>query len=580
MRVRTVKAAVVLAGVLAMLGAACNSSSPGGGGASGPGTTGTPSSTPVQGGSIVVGAEQWPECVNPITSCSSASWLFWSVLNYVMPRAMELDLEGNFIASPVLTEAPTLENGGLTQNPFTVTFNINPDANWADGSPITSADFDFTWRAIMNTSGAFTTTGYDLITKVDTTDPKKAVVTFKSVYVDWPDLFGGAFQGFFEKAAFPKFANNPKPNLKDEMLDNIPFSGNAFKLDSWSQDQAVLTRNDNYFGQKAYLDQVTMVPRLDQSTEINSLLTGEIDAIFPQPSDVSLLDQVSTNPNVKAIGDNGVNFEALWFNHSAAPLDDAKVREALMYAIDRQAVVDNIIKLNNPNAEVLNCGFISFPNIGPWCQQDPLPFAGFTFDPAKARSLLEADGYDCSSQGQPCTKDGDKLTVQYTTVSTNTRRTTTQELLKESALQAGFDFSIKNYDAGVLFGDVGPRGKFVMADYASGGSPDPSVTATFSCNVIPTQANNFGGGNWNRWCNPQADQLMKDSDQELDQTKREDLMDQFYQLQAQDAMSLPLYVLPNVSAWRTDKIAGPIGTWNPTIYGLFWNMNEWYVASR
>jgi hypothetical protein len=45
-------------------------------------------------------------------------------------------------------------------------------------------------------------------------------------------------------------------------------------------------------------------------------------------------------------------------------------------------------------------------------------------------------------------------------------------------------------------------------------------------------------------------------------------------------MSLPLYVLPNVSAWRTDKIAGPIGTWNPTIYGLFWNMNEWYVASR
>ena len=114
MRVRTVKAAVVLAGVMAMLGAACNSSSPGGGGSSGPGTTGTPSSAPVQGGSIVVGAEQWPECVNPITSCSSASWLFWSVLNYVMPRAMELDLEGNFIASPVLTEAPTLENGGLT----------------------------------------------------------------------------------------------------------------------------------------------------------------------------------------------------------------------------------------------------------------------------------------------------------------------------------------------------------------------------------------------------------------------------------------------------------------------------------
>jgi peptide/nickel transport system substrate-binding protein len=577
MSVRTVRAAVVVAGVLALLGAACSSSTPGAGGTSGAGPSA--SSTPVPGGSIVVGAEQWPECINPITSCSSASWLYWSVLNYVMPRAMELDLEGNFVASPVLAEAPTLDNGGLSQDPFTVTFRINPDANWADGTPITSADFDFTWRAIMNTTGAFTTAGYDLITSVDTTDPKTAVITFESVYVDWPDLFGGAFQGFFEKAAFPKFADNPKPNLKDEMLDNIPFSGAAFKLDSWSKDQAVLIRNDSYFGKKAYLDQVTMVPRLDQATEINSLLTGEVDAIFPQPSDVSLLEQVSTNPNVKAIGDNGVNFEALWFNVSAAPLDDAKVREALMYSIDRQAVVDNIIKLNNPNAEVLNCGLISFPNIGPWCQQDPLPFAQFTFDPAKARSILQADGYDCSTDGQPCTKNGDPLTVQYSTVSTNTRRTTTQELLKQSALQAGFNFSIKNYEAGVLFGDVGPRGKFVMADYASGGSPDPSVTATLGCSAIPTEANGFGGGNWNRWCNQQADQLMRQSDQELDQQKREQLMTQLYQIQASDFVSLPLYVLPNVSAWRTDKVAGPIGEWNPTIYGLFWNLGEWYVAN-
>jgi ABC-type transport system substrate-binding protein len=168
--------------------------------------------------------------------------------------------------------------------------------------------------------------------------------------------------------------------------------------------------------------------------------------------------------------------------------------------------------------------------------------------------------------------------VQYTTVSTNTRRTTTQELLKESARGAGFNFQIKNYEAGVLFGDVLPRGRFTMGDYAQGGSPDPSPTATFGCAAIPTSANGFAGGNYNHWCNQQANQLMLQSDQALDQNERRDLLDQVYDLGAQDIVSLPLYVLPNVSAWRTDKIAGPIGDWNPTIYGLFWNMNEWYLA--
>jgi hypothetical protein len=52
-------------------------------------------------------------------------------------------------------------------------------------------------------------------------------------------------------------------------------------------------------------------------------------------------------------------------------------------------------------------------------------------------------------------------------------------------------------------------------------------------------------------------------------------MDQIYATQAQDFLSLPLYVLPELAAWRTDRIAGPIGAYNGTLNGLFFNMNEW-----
>jgi peptide/nickel transport system substrate-binding protein len=570
MRLRFLSKTIALVGVLLVVAAACSSNkSTGGGGA----TTAPPAVK--EGGQAVFGAEQWPECVNPITSCSSATWTWYSVLLHVLPHAAILDLKGNFVASPVLTELPTLANGGIAQNPFTLTFKISDKAVWEDGSPITSKDFDFTNKAILNTTGAYTTVGYDQVDSIDTTDPKAAVVKFKQVFVDWPDLYGGVYQGIIKAAAFPN-ADAEKPNLKDDMLDNIPFSGGPWILKSWSKDQAVFTKNTNFFGQKAHLDQVTFVPRIDQSTEINSLLTGEVAAIYPQPSDVSLLDQVAGNPNVKAVGSDGAYYEALWFNHDSAPLNDPKVREALMYAVDRQSIIDAIIKLNNPNAKVLNCGFVSFPNIGQWCQQSPLPFEQFTYDPAKAKELLTADGYDCSAT--PCTKGGQPLVVEYSTVATNTRRTTTQELLKDKAKDAGIEFKIKNYDAGVLFGDVAPHGKFTVADYATGGSVDPSITASFGCNAIPTKDNSFAGGNWNHWCNQQADTLMSQSDQELDPAKRLDLLTQVYGLEVTDFLSLPLYVLPNVGAWRTDQIDGPITDYIPSNLGMFYNMNEWFQA--
>jgi peptide/nickel transport system substrate-binding protein len=590
MRLRYLMRGIALLAVGSIVAVACGGG--GGGATTAPPASGPASSAPAessappattaapQGGSIVLGAEQWPECINPITSCSAATWYWWSVGEHVLPYAMVLDLNGNFVASPTLVEAPTLDNGGIVQSPFTITYKINPDANWADGSPITSEDFDFTMKAILNTTGAYTTVGYDKIESIDTTDPKTAVIKFTSVFVDWPDLFGGVYAGLIEKAAFPDFASSDKPDLKDEMQDSIPFSGGPWVLQSWSQDQAVFVKNADYFGKVPNLDQMTIVPRTDQATEIQSLLTGEVMAIQPQPSDVSLLDQVAGTPGVQAKGTNGAYFEALWFQHESAPISDPAVREALMYAIDRQSIIDAIIKLNNPEAEVLGCGFVSFPQIGPWCQTvQPFSLDAFPYDPAHARELLTADGYDCSTEGAACTKDGKDLVVEYSTVSTNTRRTTTQELLKETALAAGFSFKIKNYEAGILFGDVGPHGTYTVADYATGGSVDPSITASFGCDAIPTDANSFGGGNWQHWCNQDADALMTQSDQELDVNARADELNQVYALEAQDFLSLPLYVLPSVGAWRADKIGGPIDAYISSNLGMFYNTPEWYLLT-
>lgn len=539
-----------------------------------------PGPTAPQGGSIVVGSD-YPECLNPITGCASAPATWWTVLDHVLPHAMVLDNHGNWVASPLLTEAPSLANGGLTEDPFTVTYHLNPKANWADGKPITSADFEFTWRAILNTEAAYTTVSYDGIDSIDASDPETVVIRFKDVFVDWPDLFGGPFAGILEEAAFPQYANDPKPNLAGKMQGTIPFSGGPWVLKSWSVAETVLVRNDTYYGDKALLDRVTFVPSFHGDV-LQPVIAGNVALIQVNPGDSGLPSDVdlSSYPfvgNLRAVGGDGFYMEALWFNHQAPPLTDRKVREAVMYAIDRQALIDALVKAYNPNAEVLNCGFIAFPNMGPWCQTKP--FERFTYDPAKARSILKAAGYVCSST--PCTRNGKKLVIEWPQPAGPARRSLTLELLKDKALEAGIEFRARNIEGGIQISDLGSHGAFGILDYSAAGSaPDPSVTSFLACESIPGKGSRPSGVNWIRWCNHEATDLMHQADRELDPQKRLDLMSRIYQLEADDFISLPLYVVPQVTVWRTDKVAGPIGAYSSSLNGPFWNLGEWHQPRK
>src|SRR6266566_5175179 len=141
------------------------------------------------GGSIVLGAEQWPSCVNPINQCSNSSWLQWLVPIHVLPRLAELDEKNNFVASPLLTELPSIDNGGVkgSGKTYTVTYHLNPAAKWSpDGTPITSEDVKFSWQAVLKSTGSVTTVGYDKISSIETPDPQTAVVHFTETYNDWP----------------------------------------------------------------------------------------------------------------------------------------------------------------------------------------------------------------------------------------------------------------------------------------------------------------------------------------------------------------------------------------------------------
>jgi len=587
MRLRSTARWIAIAGVIAIAAAACSSNKGGGGATTTPSgtTTTTSSSGPTKGGSVVFGAEQWPQCLNPITTCATASWYLYTVEEFVLPRLIQWNNQFQPTPSDLITEVPSLANGGLTENPFSITYHLNPKAVWSDGTPITCDDVAFTRLAILDTTGTVSTVGYTDaggaagISNVDCSGgPQTVKLVFSKPYADWVDLFGGASGFILEKAAFPSEANAAKPDLKDEMNNAIPFSGGPWILKQWDpKNQGVLVPNTKYWGHQPYLSQVTFVPREDQPTEVASILSGDVDAVFPQPSNVPFADQFKQNPNVKAVGGNGNFVEDLWFQVAKAPMNDPKVRQALAYGVDRSAVIQGVIGLNNPNAQVSNCAFW-IAGQGDWCSS-PGPFAQYTYNPTKADQILTSDGYNCKdvANGGFCTKNGQPLTITISTTAGNVRRATTFSLLQQKALGAGINLQIQTYVPTDLFTNIAPQGKFQVALYAQGPIIDPTATAEFACDQIPNAGNHYSGYNWDHWCNTQATTIMKQSDTEVDRTKRAQEIQQLDTIMAQDLPVLPLDILPNIAAWRTDKIAGvdPADVSNP--YGFFFNMANWYV---
>lgn len=522
------------------------------------------------GGNVVFAAEQWPECINPVTSCANASWLTWSVIHHVLPKLMEVDAEGNYQASPLIEEAPSLDNGLITEDPFTVTFNLREEAVWNDGTPITSEDVHFTWRAIMDSTGTLSTTGYELITDIDTSDPKTAVVTFSQNYAPWGDLFGGGTQFVLKADEFTS------TDTADEMLDSISFSGAPWLLQSWSNEEAVLVRNDAFWDADRIplFDQVTFVPREDTDTEIVALQTGEVAAIFPQPSPG--VNERLEQDGIDFTLAGGVVYEGLWPNQQSPQspiLADQAVREALAFAIDRQQIVDTVMTPVDPNAEVLQCaGWV--PNVGPWCGEE---FADVVQDFDRAEQVLVDDGWERNANGV-WEKDGTPLEIEWNTVAGNRRREDVQALVQEQVSDFGIRFVINNLDAGELFQNRLPQLEFGMGLYAQVASPDPSVTTIYDRDQIPSEANGNAGQNNIAWDSEQVTELARRSDQELDQDERLATIREIGATVREEMAWIPLYQLPNMTAWRSDQIDGPIGDYTASSYGGFANMYDWFLV--
>jgi peptide/nickel transport system substrate-binding protein len=540
---------------LALIAAACGSSSK---------NNASSSSTTVvakQGGDLVVAAEQDTDCMDWIGSCAGAAWGVYMVQGNVMPKAYDFTDKSVYAPSPVLTGEATL----VTSPAQVITYHINPKAVWSDGQPITSTDFKYTWTQITTGKDIYDTTGYVNIASVDDTDPHTAVVTFKTTFVDWKGLFG-AFYGIF-----PSHILAGK-DRDAAMKDGFTWSGGPWMLDHWTKGTEVkLVPNPQYWGKKPNLNSLTFKIITDTASEQSAVKSGQVSASYPQaqPGQEALRGQAGLS--FDAI--SGLSYEGLWFQTAKFPLDSKAVRQALAFATDRAAIVNQLFAPVQPDIQPIQS--VSTPAFGKYYST---PFSKYHLDLAQVTTLMTGDGWAKGSDGI-WAKGGKKATLELKTTVNNKRRHLTAQILQSQWQAAGFGLTINEEKSSVLFGQDGPAGNFQVALFAQTPSDnDPAQCVLFCTKNIPTAANGNSGTNWYRISDPALDTPWQDVDTDFNDATRTANVTAGQAALADLVPVLPVDPFPDIVIVDSTKVASETGTFRHNFaYGPFLYANEWFL---
>jgi peptide/nickel transport system substrate-binding protein len=515
------------------------------------------------GGTVTLGWEQEPDCVDWIGSCGGSTYGAWAALRETLPRAYDIvDKNGTLTYEPSILLTGAAE---LKETPKqVVTYHINPKAVWSDGQPITSKDFKYLWDQIANGADIYDTTGYANIESVDDSDPATAIVTYKTNFADWKSLFGGGY------GLLPSHLLEGKDRSK-EVANGYSFSGGPWMIQSWNKGaDLTLVPNAKYWGKKPKLDKVVFKFITDTAAEFQAFKAGQVDAIAPQPQP-DAVDQIKAGLTGKKskFGTDTVNLEAIWFNNAKAPFDDVKVRQAVSYAIDRDGVVKRLFGPLGVNSAIQTMVPLAAKPFA------STAWAKYKRDLTKVSSLLESAGYTKGADGLYA-KGGQKLTFELKTTTGNARRALTLQIIQEQLKEAGIGMTIATHKSGDLFGSILPKGDYQVALYANTLTAlAPSTCNQFCAKNIP-KAPKFSGQNWSRANTPGAEAGLEKLESDLDVSAEIAGSKQAETAMANDAVVLPLDPLPNVFLW-SDKLVGPVST--NGVDGPLWNLEEWGIKA-
>lgn len=517
---------------------------------------------------LVIGMTQFPSTFHPnIDSMLAKTY----VLGMAHRPMTAYDADWDLICM-LCVELPTLENGGAElettpegEQAIAVTYALQPDATWGDGTPVTTEDVEFTWEVGRHPeSGVANAELYRRILAIDVHDEKTFTLHLDRVTFDYNAL--GDFRllpAHLERDAFREPAKYRNRTLFDTDTTNPGLWFGPYRVSRVETGALVeLVPNETWWGEEPYFRRI--VVRVIENTaalEAN-LLSGSIDYVAGELG-LSLDQAISLEGRrgeaFEFVYRPGLIYEHIDLNLDNPALSDRRVRQALLLAIDREAISDRLFGGRQPAAH---------GPVSPLDRAFHEDLPTWDFDPKRARELLERADWQRGSDGVRRNADGDRLEVPLMTTAGNRIRELVQQVIARAWKEVGVEVRSRNEPARVFFGETVSKRRFEGgAMFAWISSPENVPRTTLHSEMIPTEENGWSGQNYTGYANPEMDALIDAIEVELDEDARMELWAELQDIYAEDLPALPLYFRADpfvIPEWL--KGIEPTGHQFPTSY--------------
>jgi peptide/nickel transport system substrate-binding protein len=496
---------------------------------------------PTPGGTLVIALDQEPPTLDPHASPSAVTY---QIIASVTESLLYHGRDGKLV--PWLAESWAASADGRS-----VTFKLRRDVKFHDGTPFNAAAVKFNFDRIVDPNFKAGTSRAQLAGYAESTviDEYTVRVSFKAPNAPFLTYAGAGTLSFVS------------PKAVKEMGDQVhtqPVGTGSFMVKEYvAKDHTTMVRNPGYTRKApwsdragpAYLDAVVWKFVPEAGTRVTTLESGETQGIYLVPSQALPRLEKDSNFRVEKLPWPGA--PRIWMlNTTKPPLDDLRVRQAINYAVDKDAFLATVYKGTAVRAAAPLTGVML---------DDPTVRQSYPFDAAKAKALLGEAGWQPGADGIR-QKAGQRLELVLNAIEYGGGADPTAQLIQASLRDVGIDLKIKAQARPPFYEDNYRCTTHGPVMFLRATDPD-ALYSLFHSSLV---GQNF---NWSCYKSAKADQLLEQGRQESDPAKRRAVYVQITRLLLDDAASVPL----------VDELA--VWAYRSSVQGTKYNFNAYPVLS-
>ncbi len=389
----------------------------------------------------------------------------------------------------------------ISEDGTVYTFKLREGVTFHDGTPFDAEAVKFNFERMLDEGHPYHDTGpfplsffFSAVDTVEAPDAHTVVFTLKEPYAP-----------FLSNLAYPTGLIVSPAAVKEHGKDfgRNPSGTGPFRFVEWeSNNRVVVEANPDYWDGAPALQAVVFRPITDANTRLAEMMSGGADVMVEVPPDI--LQTFEQDPNFTVHEQAGPHLWFLILNTREGPMADKRARQAVNYAIDKQALVDNVLQ---GTAEVA-AG--PTPPAFAWAHNEALK--PYPHDPEKAKALLKEAG-----------AEGAELTFYVTDGGSGMLDPVAMGAAIQADLaEVGLDVAIETYEWNTFLGKVNPglEGQADMAEMAwMTNDPDTLPYLALRSEAVPEE----GGFNSGYYSNPEVDELLEKARRSTDQAERADL---------------------------------------------------------